>query len=297
MKKHIIALALISLSTITTAADKIRIVTSTSEHFSTAALLPHFCKKHDLDVSVKQLSSAVYDNATGGIALIERKEADIVSMPLPSGIIAYSNGVKIYPIANMAVNGIDFIVTDTINGYADLKGKTIAQLRGSGTQTQINKALKANGLKLDDVKFVFMSYSQMPAAFENKSVDGFVGSYPFTLIGLNAGGKSIDNFPDVVRPLWGADSISTASLVKFKKCHNEMINFVGAPKNKTAVASLIADVEKQGLKVYLPSNIKYSYTLSSVIPDSTVEDAVMFLKENKRIKSDFVVDSTFNKAK
>jgi len=295
MKKIFISFIAIFLSFNSFADEKIRVVTSKTEHFSPAGLMPEFCKTYGLDVSVSQKTPTAYDQSSGGIPLLERGDFDIAGFTLPSGLIARANGVPIYMIANMATNGIDFIVKSDVKGYKDLKGKTIGQLRGSASAMQIERKLKEAGLNFNDIKFQYMSYEQMPIAFDQGIIDGYVGSYPFTLRSLNAGGISIDSFPDVVRPLYATEKLSKTAAESFKKCHKDLYKFISNAQNKPAVQKMIDNAKQNGLIVNVPADVKYSYKLTSTIADKTVEDTLNYLKAENKISKDFNVPVDFNR--
>nr|WP_287412785.1 ABC transporter substrate-binding protein [Pseudodesulfovibrio sp.] len=58
-----------------------------------------------------------------------------------------------------------------INSISDLKGKTIATVNATTAHFYICKFLEINGVSCNDVKIVFLSKKQMPAAIANGKVD------------------------------------------------------------------------------------------------------------------------------
>ncbi len=296
IKKIVFGLSLI-LATSTFANTTIKVVTSMSEPYSSIGLMPEFCKKFDANVIVHQKPAGVFDAAIGGLALLNRGEYDVVSGTLPPVLISNSNGHEIYPISNVAADGINFIVNKSINSYADLKGKKIAQLRGSATIVQIDKKLKEVGLTLKDISIVYMSFEQMPIAFENGNIDGFIGSYPYTLNAITAGGKSIDNFPSVIRLMYSISSVDKNKQSIFRKCNYELSNFINNPQNKDAINILVSNARKNGMIINLPSASKYAYKLVPIADDIHLEEIVQFLKQEKKIRNDYVMPKDFNKTK
>jgi NitT/TauT family transport system substrate-binding protein len=72
----------------------------------------------------------------------------------------------------------------TYKTYADLKGKTIALTgKGAGAEVMLDKALQSVGLSIADVEIKALSFSDMLAAFTNRSIDLAVEIEPFVAQG------------------------------------------------------------------------------------------------------------------
>lgn len=297
MFKKLLGIALTCFSLIGFAADQVRVIISTSEAYSTIGLMPEFCTKFDLDVHVLQKSASAYDAAAGGLIMLERKDADVVSATLFAALIGRSNGLPIYAITNVSSDGTHFIVNDSIKSYADLKGKRIATLRASATSIQVERNLKKYGVNPADVQWQYMPFSQMAVAFASGKVDGFIGTYPYTIQGLSSNGAAIDSFPTVARQMFASTSLNEETAKKFRKCNFELTKFLNTSSNTDAIKKMVARASERGIVVSISAATKYAYKINSDLPDSTVAEAIQFLKDTKKVKPDFVLPSDFNRTK
>lgn len=273
----------------------IRIITSQTEHSSIAGLYPEHCKKFNLQVKVEQKPASAYDVASGGFILLERGDVDIISATLPAAIIARSNKLDIYTIVNLTTDGTNLIVNDKIKSYKDLKGKTIGQLKGSSTFVQFERKLKEVGLSLKDVNLQFMTLQQMPIAFERGIIDGYVGAYPFTLQSMSAGGKAIDNFPDVVRQLYASSALPESKVSAFKACHIDLYKTLNDFSKKPYIDSLVSNAKANGIAVNLPANTVYAYKLTPSISTRVMDEIVQFLKSENKLSASFILPPDFNR--
>ncbi|MBW4537113.1 MAG: sulfonate ABC transporter substrate-binding protein [Pleurocapsa minor HA4230-MV1] len=98
-------------------------------------------------------------------------------------IFAQAAGAPLEYVANQTPNpkgeGILVHQDSDIKTVADLKGKKIALNKGSNVHFLLVKALKAGGVKYEDIETVFLPPADARAAFEQGSVDAWAIWDPF----------------------------------------------------------------------------------------------------------------------
>src|SRR4029079_8729316 len=94
--------------------------------------------------------------------------------------IARSKGQPIVIVASSAGKGTAIIVgaNTAIQKVEDLKGKTIGQVVGGIQDVQLREQLRMVGLSMKDVNPIAISFADLPAAFQNGSIDAFCGGDP-----------------------------------------------------------------------------------------------------------------------
>lgn len=280
------------------AAQPIRVVVSMSEQYNPVTLMPEYCKKFDLDVTVAQKPPVAYDASAGGMLLLERGEADVVSAPASSALIARSNGLDVYAITNIAVGGSNLIVAPSIKSYKDLKGKTIGQLRGSSTTIHIERKLKEVGLTLADVKLQYMAIDQMALALSRGLVDAYAGSYPHTVRSVAANeGIILDEFPANGRQLFANAKLPAQAASTFKTCVRSLSTLINDSSKKSEVTRLVDNAKNRGTNSALPPNIKLAYRVEPSFNDADFIEITDWLKAEKKIKETFVYPTDFNRTK
>lgn len=126
----------------------------------------------------------VFTSAVDMVAPVTRNEIQVSSTAPSVGLInALNRDIPLRVVASIGtltpghefltmVIRKDLIDSGTYKSVADLKGRTIAIVSpGSGTEPAIDAALQANGLKMTDVKFVNLTFVDMQAGLQNKSID------------------------------------------------------------------------------------------------------------------------------
>lgn len=83
----------------------------------------------------------------------------------------------------------------TINTIKDLKGKKVGIWPGSTQEVVILDRLSANGMTIEDIQTIRVSFSDMPSALERGDLDAYVGAEPGPGISLAKGVGKIVEYP------------------------------------------------------------------------------------------------------
>lgn len=99
---------------------------------------------------------------------------------LELAMVSRERGIAEQVLALSHRNGDVMVVAKDINSVKDLKGKKVAiPHRMSGHNILLYRALKNNGLTLDDVQWIEMAPPDMPAALARGDVKGYIVAEPF----------------------------------------------------------------------------------------------------------------------
>jgi TRAP transporter TAXI family solute receptor len=129
-------------------------------------------------------------NATGGgkenIALLANEEVDIAL--LDADLMSYAlTGTEMYEgnkidtfgsIASLFPQVLQIVVAEDSDIYSvtDLKGKRVSVGdAGSGTAVNAKQLFEVYGMTFDDMKVSYISFKESAAAFQDKSLDAFIG--------------------------------------------------------------------------------------------------------------------------
>jgi NitT/TauT family transport system substrate-binding protein len=82
-----------------------------------------------------------------------------------------------------------------IKSVKDLKGKRVAIWPGSTQEVVILERLKAEGLSINDIQPIRLSFSDMPAALARGDIDAYVGAEPAAGISLANGVGRVVEYP------------------------------------------------------------------------------------------------------
>jgi len=129
----------------------------------------------------------------------------------PSLFNAYARAFPVHVVAHrtrdVEGNSIDTLMVrsdlkDKIRRVADLKGRKIAvNAPGSPLVYMMGKMLEAEGMSLQDVELVYMSWPDMAPAFANKAIDLGTVVEPFSTLYEDKGiAYNWKRSPDVFRP-------------------------------------------------------------------------------------------------
>jgi TRAP transporter TAXI family solute receptor len=118
------------------------------------------------------------------IRLVNKKEAELATVQSDTADFAYNGSepfkeklTKMNAIAVLYPEIIQIVVRaeSGINSFADLKGKKVgAGAPGSGQLANFRQLLEVYGMKWEDVKGQYLSYSESAEQFKDKHIDGFV---------------------------------------------------------------------------------------------------------------------------
>lgn len=110
-------------------------------------------------------------------ALANRQIDFALQGDLPA-IIARANGLKTKLVAGNGVRNNIYLAVTPKSGIArieDLKGRKVAQFRGTNLQLAADKALAAHGLSEKDIKFISMDFPTSLAALATGDIDAAFG--------------------------------------------------------------------------------------------------------------------------
>jgi len=125
----------------------------------------------NFDVGSGGIGAAVFNAA--GAALKEKKE-------VPFEVVAPLHSEK-PPVTTPLVVSKARFDSGELAKVADLKGKKVAiNARGASTEYWLERALASGGLTSKDITLVTVPFSDVPAALQNKSIDGSMLAEPVT---------------------------------------------------------------------------------------------------------------------
>lgn len=143
-------------------------------------------EKYGLDVTIESVASG-----TEAIAFLTEGTIDVGGIAIVTSLWnGWNEGLDIRIIAPGALEPIensptmflvrsDLVESGDVGDIADLEGRTVAMAGGpgSGGEYLASKALERGDLTIRDVEIVQIGNADMPAAFENDSIDaGLLGS-------------------------------------------------------------------------------------------------------------------------
>jgi len=138
-----------------------------------------------------------------------------------SAILARANGVdlKVISVFSRAPKAFNVMTRNpAIKGVADLKDKTVAGPKGSLLNQLLFAALKKEGLRPADVKYVNMAGVQAQAALLSSSVDAALIAGPAQIKAEAGGARVLANGEGLVKGL-----ILTAVSGQFLKNHPDLV--------------------------------------------------------------------------
>lgn len=148
-------------------------------------------EKKELDFPIE------FPNFAGGPAILEAMRAgalDIAYVGDTPPIQARASGTLLPIIGTFTREVAQYRLTSrpglVINKLADLKGKKVSYVEGSGRQVFLIEALNRAGLKLDDVELVNLRVADLPDAIRSGAVDVAVLQEPHVTRLVNQVGAS-----------------------------------------------------------------------------------------------------------
>ncbi|MGW3954225.1 ABC transporter substrate-binding protein [Streptomyces sp. NPDC004752] len=139
---------------------------------------------------------------TASLPVMEAFKAGSVDFSFATATaVAYAigGGVPIVPLAAYPLPGteVEILVPkdSAIRGAADLKGKRIADQKGTTSTYSLIKYLESAGLRLDDIEYVDLPAADAESAFANGKVDAWISWQP--AIGLAKARHRARSLPNV----------------------------------------------------------------------------------------------------
>ncbi len=114
-------------------------------------------------------------------ALAARQLDFAIQGDLPS-IVGRASGLKTRIVAASGVRGNIYLVARLDSGIdrlEDIRGKKVAQFRGTNSHLAVAKAVASRGLADQDVKFINMDHATAPAAVATGTVDAVFGKVDY----------------------------------------------------------------------------------------------------------------------
>jgi len=146
----------------------------------------------------------------------------------------------------------EFFVQGNINGFTDLRGRTlVVDAPDTAYALQLKKILARHGLKEGDFKInpVGAGPFRFKALIEDKSNAGGILNLPFTVQAEQAGMKSLGRTIDMLGAYQGAGAFAMRAwaeknrdtLERYLAAYIECIRWVRAPANKAAGIAILID--------------------------------------------------------
>lgn len=146
----------------------------------------------------------------------------------------------------------EFFVQGYVNGFADLRGRTlVVDAPDTAYALQLKKILARHGLKDGDYKInpVGAGPSRFRALLEDKANAGGILNLPFTVQAEQAGMKSLGRTIDMLGAYQGAGAFTMRAwaennrnaLDRYLAAYIESVRWVRAPANKAANIAILVD--------------------------------------------------------
>lgn len=146
----------------------------------------------------------------------------------------------------------EFFVQGNINGFADLRGRTlVVDAPDTAYALQLKKILARHGLKEGDYKInpVGAGPFRFKALMQDKSNAGGILNLPFTVQAEQAGMKSLGRTIDMLGAYQGAGAFAmrawaeknSETLDRYLAAYIESVRWVRAPPNKAASIAILVD--------------------------------------------------------
>lgn len=160
--------------------------------FAPAYEIPEIAKRHGWHVEVLDFPSS-----SQRAAALLRGEIDIAMLGWTATVSLAAEGEPVVAIAN-AFGGGQAIVAKTNSGIeevADLKGKTVATLKGSMNEMHLLSQLEEAGVDAREVNIVHMNLEDMPIALARGDIDAMVGGEPMSSQAIVKGFGKLVKYP------------------------------------------------------------------------------------------------------
>lgn len=147
----------------------------------------------NFDIGAGGIGAAVFNAA--GAAIKEKRD-------VPFEVFAPLHSEKA-PVTTPLVVSKERFDSGEITKVSDLKGKKVAiNARGASTEYWLYRALESGGLKYNDVTLVTVPFNDVPAALQNKSIDGSMLGEPIATQAKDKGLVTVlaDDFVDGDQP-------------------------------------------------------------------------------------------------
>lgn len=208
-----------------------------------------------------------------------------------SAILAKANGVdlKVISVFSRAPKAFNIMTKNpSIKRVADLRGKTVAGPKGSLLNQLLFAALKKEGLKPADIKYVNMAGVQAQAALISGSVDAALIAGPSLIKVEASGGRVIANGDGLVKGLIviavsGPFLKNYPDLVKrYLKVHDQSLQYFKThPDESVKLVAEETEISETDVKRMLPW-----YDFDPKITDVDLADMLAtqtFLQENEML--------------
>ena len=153
-----------------------------------------------------------FESPTDGKNAVLTGTVDTCIHGIAAFLLGAAAGEPVVIVAGATNRGMA-IVADAhsdIKSVKDLKGKRVAIWPGSTQEVVILERLKAEGLSIQDIQPIRLSFSDMPAALARGDVDAYVGAEPAAGISLANGVGRVVEYP-YSTPIGSLNMILSAS--------------------------------------------------------------------------------------
>ena len=138
-----------------------------------------------------------FESPTDGKNAVVTGTVDFGIYGLAAATLGAANGEPVVVVAAACNRGMAVVagVKSGINSIKDLKGKRVAIWPGSTQEVVILDRLSAEGMTINDIKSMRVSFSDMASALERGDIDAYVGAEPAAGISLAKGIGKIVEYP------------------------------------------------------------------------------------------------------
>jgi NitT/TauT family transport system substrate-binding protein len=192
-----------------------------------------------------------------------------------------------------------------IKTVKDLKGKRVAIFPGSTQEVVILERLKAEGLSINDIQPIRLSFSDMPAALARGDVDAYVGAEPGPSISIANGVGRLVEYP-YSTPIGSLNMIVSASEKMIKEdpgklkliieMHKRATDYAMAhPEEMIAIAMQKLGQQRKSIEIAVP-NVELTWKIDPIfVKRASAYSQLMLEKKQIRLLPDMskAIDEQF----
>ncbi|HLL26546.1 MAG TPA: NrtA/SsuA/CpmA family ABC transporter substrate-binding protein [Xanthobacteraceae bacterium] len=144
-----------------------------------------------------QVDVIPFESPTEGKNAVVTKSVDFGMFGIAAATLGAAAGEPIVVIASACNRGMAVIAAKDsgINTLKDLKGKKVGIWPGSTQEVFIRERLHMEGMSIDDITPIRISFSEMHLALSRGDIDAYVGAEPGPSVSLSTGVGKLVEYP------------------------------------------------------------------------------------------------------
>jgi NitT/TauT family transport system substrate-binding protein len=248
-----------------------------------------------------------FESPTDGKNAVLTGTVDICIHGIAAFLLGAAAGEPIVIVAAATNRGMA-IVADAksdIKTVKDLRGKRVAIFPGSTQEVVILERLKAEGLSINDIQPIRLSFSDMPAALARGDIDAYVGAEPGPSISIANGVGRLVEYP-YSTPIGSLNMIVSAREKMIKEdpaklkliieMHKKATDYaMSHPEEMIAIAMQKFGQQRKSIEIAVP-NVELTWKIDPVfVKRASAYSQLMLEKKQIRLLPDMskAIDEQF----